>query len=64
MDEYLELDQVTKVHLKAQGEVCNRLPRGTRVVPVQRKGDWIKITWRNGKKKGWIFYPNPCIKIS
>ena len=57
----LELEKSHTVHLSPQGEMCNRLARGTRVTPVQRKGDWLKITWRKGKKKGWIFSPNPCI---
>jgi hypothetical protein len=64
MVETLELDKTTTVHLTANGEMCNRLARGTRIVPVRRKGDWIKITWRKGKKKGWIFSPNPSIKIT
>lgn len=64
MDEYLVLDKTYSVHLTQNGEMCNRLGRGTRVFPVLRKGDWIKITWRKGKKKGWIFSPNPCIKTS
>ncbi len=64
MAETLELDKTTTVHLTANGEMCNRLARGTRIVPVGRKGDWIKITWRRGKKKGWIFFPNPNIKIT
>ncbi len=64
MAEILELDKTTTVHLTAKGEMCNRLARGTRIVPVGRKGDWIKITWRKGKKKGWIFSPNPSIKIT
>ncbi len=64
MGETLELDKTTTVHLTANGEMCNRLVRGTRIVPVRRKGDWVKITWRNGKKKGWIFLPNPSIKIT
>ena len=64
MAETLELDKTTTVHLTANGEMCNRLARGTRIVPVGRKGDWIKITWRRGKKKGWIFFPNPSIKIT
>lgn len=64
MAEYLNLDKTYTVHLNEKGEVCNRLARGTRVIPVQKKGDWLKITWRKGKKKGWIFYPNPCIKIT
>jgi hypothetical protein len=61
MAETLELDKTTTVHLTAKGEMCNRLARGTRIVPVQRKGDWLKISWRRGKKKGWIFSPNPSI---
>lgn len=64
MAETLELDKTTTVHLTANGEMCNRLARGTRIVPVGRKGDWVKITWRKGKKKGWIFSPNPSIKIT
>lgn len=63
MAETLELDKTTTVHLTANGEMCNRLARGTRIAPVKRKGDWVKITWRKGKKKGWIFSPNPSIKI-
>ena len=62
MTETLVLDKSTTVHLTATGEMCNRLVRGTRVVLVSRKGDWVKITWRNGKKKGWIFSPNPSNK--
>jgi hypothetical protein len=42
------------VHLKIDGEICNRLKMGVKVQPIQKKGDWIKITWRGGKKKGWI----------
>lgn len=42
------------VHLKIDGEVCNRLKMGVKVHPIQKKGDWLKITWRSGKKKGWI----------
>lgn len=61
MTESLELDKTYAVHLAPGGEMCNRLARGTRVWSVQRKGDWLKITWRKGKKKGWIFSPNPCI---
>ena len=62
MDESLELDKNTTVHLTANGEMCNRLARGTRIVLVKRKGDWVRISWRKGKKKGWIFFPNPSIK--
>lgn len=54
MEEWLVLDRSHTVYLKEKGEVCNRLNRGTRVRCLKRNGDWIKITWRNGKKKGWI----------
>ena len=60
--EYLDLDKTISVHLTAKGEMRNRLARGTRIIPVRRKGDWVKISWRKGKKKGWIFFPNPSIK--
>jgi hypothetical protein len=56
MAEYLELDKTTAVHLTANGEMCNRLARGTRIVPVRRKGDWVKISWRKGKKKAGFFF--------
>ena len=61
MYESMELDKTTTVHLTAHGEMCNRLARRTRIILGKRKGDWIKITWRKGKKKGWIFHPNPSI---
>ena len=55
MAEYLELDKTTTAHLTAQGEMCNRLARGTRIITVKRKEDWVKITWRRGKKKAGFF---------
>ena len=54
MAKIITLEKSHMVFLKVGGEVCNRLSRGTRVWPIQRNGDWIKITWRNGKKRGWI----------
>jgi len=42
------------VHLKPDGEICNRLKAGTKVYLCQIKGEWTKISWRNGKKKGWL----------
>jgi len=54
MDEILVLKSTHYVHLKENGEICNRLARGTRVRPVRRNGEWLRITWRNGRKKGWI----------
>jgi hypothetical protein len=45
------------VHLKPDGEICNRLKLGTKVHIVGRKGDWAHINWRSGKKKGWICFP-------
>lgn len=54
MEKSMVLDKSCTVHLKERGEVCNRLNRGTRVHVLQIRGDWAKITWRSGKKKGWI----------
>ncbi len=48
------LKKSSTVHLKPEGEVCNRLKQGTQVLLVQKKDEWGKITWRSGKKKGWI----------
>lgn len=48
------LKKTQYVYLKINGEKCNRLTSGTLVFPVRRKDEWIKITWKNGKKKGWI----------
>ena len=45
------------VHLKPEGEICNRLKLGTKVHIVKRKDDWVYINWRSGKKKGWICFP-------
>jgi len=28
--------------------------KGYKVNLVDRKGEWLNITWRSGKKKGWI----------
>ena len=54
MGKVITLEKTHTVYLKQGGEVCNRLGRGTRVLPVKRNGEWVKVTWRNGKKKGWI----------
>ncbi len=54
MEKVITLQKTHTVHLKAGGEICNRLGRGTRVCPVKRNGEWLKITWRNGKKRGWV----------
>ena len=43
------------VHLKPEGEICNRLKAGTKVQVVKKIGDWALINWRSKKKKGWIF---------
>ena len=42
------------VHLKPGGEICNRLKAGTKIYLHQIKGEWKNISWRNGKKKGWV----------
>ena len=54
MEDPFILKSACYVHLKPKGETCNRLSAGTQVKVVQLKEEWIKITWRNGKKKGWI----------
>ena len=43
------------VHLKPEGEICNRLKAGTKVQVVKKKGDWALINWRSKKKRGWVF---------
>ncbi|MFL2915025.1 MAG: hypothetical protein ACJZ45_01170 [Nitrospinia bacterium] len=53
--EELLLDKSHTVHLKPKGEICNYLKQGTRVKIYKRKGTWFHITWRSGKKKGWIY---------
>ncbi len=58
MEKVITLEKSCIVYLKQGGEVCNRLKSGTRVTPVQRSKGWMKITWRNGKKKGWIQTPS------
>ena len=54
MEDKIILEKTYYVHLKENGETCNRLPAGSNVYIVKRKGNWLKISWRNGKKKGWI----------
>ncbi len=55
VENILLLKRSHTVHLKVSGEICNRLNKGVKVQVVKRHGDWVRITWRNGKKKGWIF---------
>ena len=57
MNRSLILERNQYVYLKEKGEICNRLSKGTQVYSVKRKGEWLKIFWRNGKKKGWIYSP-------
>ncbi len=54
MQDQFTLEKNFQIHLKINGEVCNRLNRGTKVKVLQCKGNWYKVSWRNGKKKGWI----------
>ncbi|GJL78169.1 MAG: hypothetical protein NPINA01_11580 [Nitrospinaceae bacterium] len=63
MGKVITLKKTHTVHLKEGGEVCNRLSRGTRVCPVKESGEWVKVTWRNGKKKGWIHHLPDTNKI-
>jgi len=57
MDTHRVLENSCFVYLKEEGEICNRLRRGIRVQLIRQKGDWFQVTWRNGKKKGWIHLP-------
>ena len=57
------------VYNKPKGEVCNRLYAGMQIRIIQRKDEWMKITWRNSKKTGWLktasiikLPENPCGK--
>jgi len=59
METSLVLEKSHSIFLKPQGECCNRLPAGSRVQILKRKGEWLRITWRNGKKKGWIHLAEP-----
>ncbi len=47
--EELLLDKSHTVHLRPEGEICNRLKQGTRVKIVKRKDGWVHITWRREK---------------
>ena len=58
MEDKIVLEKTYYVHLKENGEICNRLPAGSHIHIIKRKGDWLRITWRNGKKKGWIQRPD------
>ena len=53
-NDFIFLQKSYTVHLKPDGEICNRLKTGTKIHLGHIKGEWIKITWRNGKKKGWV----------
>ena len=52
--DFIFLKKTHTVHLKPDGEICNRLKAGTKIYLRQIKGEWTNICWRNGKKKGWI----------
>tara|TARA_Y100000815_G_scaffold32133_1_gene26810 strand:+ start:110 stop:280 length:171 start_codon:yes stop_codon:yes gene_type:complete len=54
MDDFIFLKKSHTVHLKPDGEICNRLKAGTKIYLRQIKGEWTNISWRNGKKKGWV----------
>jgi len=53
-DNFIFLQKSHTVHLKPGGEICNRLKAGTKIYLHQIKGEWKNISWRNGKKKGWV----------
>ena len=52
--DFIFLQKSHTVHLKPDGEICNRLKAGTKIYLCNIKGEWTKISWRNGKKKGWV----------
>jgi hypothetical protein len=54
MDDFIFLQKSHTVHLKPGGETCNRLNAGTKIYLRQIKGEWTNISWRNGKKVGWV----------
>jgi len=51
---FIFLHKSHTVHLKPDGEICNRLKAGTKIYLRQIKGEWTNISWENGKKKGRI----------
>ena len=51
---FLTFQTLQYIYFKPKGEVCNYLPAGTRVKILQYRDEWINITWRGGKKKGWV----------
>tara|TARA_B100000029_G_scaffold436330_1_gene450894 strand:- start:155 stop:331 length:177 start_codon:yes stop_codon:yes gene_type:complete len=53
-NDFIFLKKSHTIHLKPDGEICNRLQAGTKIYLFQIKGEWTKISWRNGKKQGWI----------
>ena len=57
MAQIITLNKTFTVHLKPNGEIYNRLKLGVKVLFIKKKGDWVFINWRSGKKKGWIFLP-------
>ena len=50
-NDFIFLQRSHTVHLKPDGEICNRLKAGTKIYLRQIKGEWTNISWRNGKKK-------------
>ena len=62
MLEQLLLDKSYAIYIKPDGEICNRLKQGTLVKIMKKKGNWFRINWRSGKKKGWIHRPT-CINL-
>jgi len=54
LNSFIFLHKSHNVYLKPEGEICNRLKAGAKVYLHQTKGNWTKISWRNGKKSGWV----------
>ena len=55
MTQVISLNKSFTVHLKPNGEICNRLKLGVKVLFIKKKGDWVFINWRSGKKEGLDF---------
>jgi len=54
LEKFLILEKSHRVYLKPEGETCNYLKLGSKICIIKRKGKWTHISWRNGKKKGWV----------
>ena len=49
-NDFIFLHKSHTVHLKPDGETCDRLKAGTKIYLRQIKGAWTNISWGNGKR--------------